>query len=178
MLDTDTNREHARIGVSRSAGPAPTVEATTATIRWRWSVAISAFLVGGLGTATATGIPTDLIPNPWFARMTPIQGYAYPVWGATTLLAGALLAVHLGMPRPACATGGRSRAAGAFGVVGSFIAVGCPVCNKLVVAAIGTAGATGYFAPLQPTLAGTSLFLLVAALAVRLRAVTGGLRAP
>lgn len=153
--------------------------AATSTTGWvRWSAAVPALVVSVLATAGATGIPTDLIPNPWFTRMTPIQGYAYPVWGATTLLAGVLLAVHLGVGRASCEINRAVRPAGALGIVGSFLAVGCPICNKLVVMAIGATGATSYFAPIQPALAGVSLLLLVAALAVRLRAVAGGRRAP
>jgi hypothetical protein len=51
----------------------------------------------------------------------------------------------------------------------SFFAVGCPICNKLVVALIGVGGALSFFAPVQPYLAAAGLALLVASLGVRLR---------
>ncbi|WP_245178539.1 hypothetical protein [Streptomyces montanisoli] len=60
------------------------------------------------------------------------------------------------------------RALGA-GLLSAF-AVGCPICNKLVVLAIGVSGALSYFAPVQPVLAVASVALLVHTLARRLRA--------
>jgi hypothetical protein len=51
----------------------------------------------------------------------------------------------------------------------SFFAVGCPVCNKLVLLALGASGAVTWFAPLQPFLALVSIGLLVVALRVRIR---------
>jgi hypothetical protein len=59
------------------------------------------------------------------------------------------------------------------GIIGWF-AVGCPVCNKLVVALIGASGATSTFAPLQPILGAAAVFLAAAALAVRVRAIRRG----
>ena len=51
----------------------------------------------------------------------------------------------------------------------SYFAVGCPVCNKLVVLALGTVGAREWFEPIQPYLAAGSIVLLVVALRARLR---------
>ncbi|MYS66003.1 hypothetical protein GTW66_18745 [Streptomyces sp. SID5473] len=51
----------------------------------------------------------------------------------------------------------------------SVLAVGCPVCNKLVVLALGMSGAMSYWAPAQPVLAIASVALLAHALAGRLR---------
>lgn len=42
----------------------------------------------------------------------------------------------------------------------SYFAIGCPVCNKLVVLALGSSGAISWFAPLQPLLAVASVGLL------------------
>ena len=53
----------------------------------------------------------------------------------------------------------------------SFFAVGCPVCDELVVIAPGTTGAMKFFEPIQPLLAGVSVVLLVWALRSRLRSV-------
>jgi hypothetical protein len=47
-------------------------------------------------------------------------------------------------------------------------AVGCPICNKLVVALIGVSGALNYWAPIQPALGALSVVLLSAGLAIRL----------
>lgn len=64
----------------------------------------------------------------------------------------------------------RPRTAGAIiaGAVSAF-AVGCPVCNKIVVLALGASGALTYFAPAQPLLALASLAMLAHALRRRLR---------
>ncbi|MGI8712205.1 MAG: hypothetical protein ACR2NR_03285 [Solirubrobacteraceae bacterium] len=49
------------------------------------------------------------------------------------------------------------------------LAVGCPICNKVVVAAIGVTGALSYWAPLQPVLGVASILVLLGGLLVRLR---------
>jgi hypothetical protein len=54
----------------------------------------------------------------------------------------------------------------------SFFAVGCPVCNKLVIVALGTTGARQWFEPIQPALAVASIVLLAWAVRARLRAAT------
>jgi hypothetical protein len=60
----------------------------------------------------------------------------------------------------------------AVGGLVSFFAVGCPVCNKLVLLALGASGAISWFAPVQPFLAAASIVLMVWALRTRLRNVT------
>ena len=45
----------------------------------------------------------------------------------------------------------------------AMFAVACPVCNKIVLLALGTSGALGFWQPLQPWLAGISLLMLGAA---------------
>ncbi|MGW0737265.1 hypothetical protein [Streptomyces sp. NPDC002851] len=62
----------------------------------------------------------------------------------------------------------RSSRLGSAGAVLSFLAVGCPVCNKLVLLALGTSGALSIWAPLQPALAVLSLGLLAVAAVRRL----------
>ena len=47
-------------------------------------------------------------------------------------------------------------------------AVGCPICNKLVVAVLGVSGALTYWAPLQPVVGILSLLLLATGLLLRL----------
>ena len=86
------------------------------------------------------------------------------------LLFGPLAATYL-VPWPnACRVGGR---AGAGGVL-SFVAAGCPVCNKLVVLAIGTTGAVEFFRPLQPLLGAVSILLLGIALRARWQTRSAG----
>lgn len=137
-----------------------------------------AFIVVGVGTAVLTGVPTDLIANPWFTRMTPPQVYAYPVWLAAAGLSGLLAAVQWGIRTPSCRAD-RAGALGTAGTAAAWLAVGCPICNKLVVLALGVSGAVGYFAPVQPWLAAFSLVMLAVAIGARMRRVTGvGLPTP
>lgn len=67
-------------------------------------------------------------------------------------------------------------------VVGSglatVLAVGCPVCNKLVVALLGASGALSWFAPIQPALGALSGILLLVALRQRLRVPPGQCQVP
>lgn len=58
--------------------------------------------------------------------------------------------------------------AGALGGALTFLAVGCPVCNKLALLALGYTGAIQWFAPVQPWLAVGAVGLLGWALVRRL----------
>lgn len=127
------------------------------------------FLLGAvLGTtfvAVAIGVPTDVLPNPWFTRMTPATTSNYIFWVASSVLTGALLATYL-LPR---VKRNRIAAAGAGSGYLGVLAVGCPVCNKLIVSLLGVSGAFNYFAPIQPLLGAAGLALAALALAIRLR---------
>lgn len=119
-------------------------------------------LVGAF-TLLVIAVPTALIPNPVFTRMTPAEWWSWPVAIASAILVAVLVA----LPRPtSCRPPTRVGIAG--GAL-AYIAVGCPTCNHLVVLAIGMTGALQWFAPLQPILAAAGLVVLVAAIAHRLR---------
>ena len=95
--------------------------------------------------------------------MTPVQWWSYPVLAATALLGGLVAATYVRSPaQPA----GLSRTAG--GGLLSALAIGCPVCNKLVVLLLGVSGALTVWAPLQPVLGLASVALLGWALQTRL----------
>ena len=130
--------------------------------RRQWLVAAAATAV----TAVLTGLPTDIVPNSFYRRMTPILWWNYPVWVATAVLAGLVFATYV-EARPE----GSSVGATASGGLLAFFAVGCPICNKLVVALIGVSGALSFFAPIQPYLALVGLALLTLSLILRLRAL-------
>ncbi len=127
----------------------------------RWAAAV---LGAGL-TALAIGVPTGIIRTPFYHRMTPVQWWNYPVWAVTALLSGLILATYI---RTAATPGRRQRATSVVGGVLSLFAVGCPVCNKIVVAAVGVTGALNLWAPIQPLLGILSLALLGWALRKRL----------
>ena len=125
----------------------------------QWLTAV----VGAVAVALAVGLPTDVIPNPLFGRPVDITWWSYPSLAITSVLGGLLLATYVAQPQPV--THERRGIAG--GLLG-FFAIGCPVCNKLVVIALGTSGALDWFAPTQPILAVLSMVLLAVALRQRL----------
>ncbi|WP_026120883.1 hypothetical protein [Nocardiopsis potens] len=135
----------------------------------QWAVA-----AGGTAAALVVlGIPTVLIPNTLFIREMEPTWWSYPVWAAAAVLSGLLLATYVRTgPAPqngAAPDGTRPDRRGLGGTVLTWFAIGCPVCNKLVLLAVGASGALNWFAPLQPLLALAGLALLAAALRTRLR---------
>jgi len=126
----------------------------------RCAVAAGAFVVA----LVATGVPTDLLPNPLFRRMTPPTWWDRPVWLLSALLIALITATYV-QPQPARQAERRALSGGLL----SVLAVGCPACNKLVVLLLGLGGAVRYFQPVQPLLAATGLALLVTTLALRVR---------
>lgn len=95
-----------------------------------------AALLGTISVAVLIGVPTAVIPNPCFVRMTPAATSNYFFWVASSVLTGALLATYA-LPRSA-----RDRIAATSAGSGylGLLAVGCPVCNKLVVALLAVSG--------------------------------------
>ena len=129
----------------------------------RYLVAFAA----GVVWLVLSGVPTDLIDTPLFVRMTPPEWWNYPSWVAGAVLLGLLAATYVADParnRADASHGGKVFAGGLL----SVFAVGCPVCNKLVVLALGAGGALTYFAPVQPVLALLTLGLLLYALHARI----------
>ena len=135
----------------------------TAFASWtarRWLVAAGTALT----TFLLLGLSTAVIPNPVFGRSVAPTDWAMEVLIATSVLTGLLTATYVAT--------GREEGLDKKGTVGallSYFAIGCPVCNKLVLIALGTTGALQFFAPIQPYLAVAGLGVLTWALMVRLR---------
>lgn len=129
----------------------------------RWLVAAAT----ALATVLFVAIPTVLIPNPWFSREIPPTVWAWPVLVVTAVLSGLVAATYVA--RKDSDGNSRQGALGTTGALLGFFAVGCPVCNKLVLLALGYAGALQFFEPVQPYLAGGGIVLLAAALIARVR---------
>jgi hypothetical protein len=130
----------------------------------RWAVAAGA----AAATVVVIGVPTDLIDTPLFGRQVPPTWWSWPALIATAMLTGLVAATYIRSP---LAPEKRDRA-GRWGTVGSvlgFFAVGCPVCNKLVLLALGTSGALQFFGPVQPVIALASVGLLGWAFVTRVR---------
>jgi hypothetical protein len=136
------------------------------------------WLAAAAGTAISLlvlGLPTDLVPNPIFGRQIEAPAWSYAALVVTSVLAGLLLATYVRedatrddaelLDAPARADQRRFTVGGLL----SFLAIGCPTCNKLVVIALGSSGAISWFEPLQPLLAVAGIALLAYALRRRLR---------
>lgn len=117
--------------------------------------------------ALAVGVPTGVIPTPLYTRMTPVLWWNYGVWATTAALGGLVVATYIRRPGDRTPRNGVAAASGG-GLLAAF-AVGCPICNKLVVAALGVSGALSIWAPLQPVIAIASMAALGWALRSRLR---------
>ncbi|MCX7623344.1 MAG: hypothetical protein RMK01_08215 [Thermomicrobium sp.] len=121
-------------------------------------------VTGALAAVLLIGLPTALVPNPIFGRMIPPDTLDYAVFAVTVALAGALAATYA-WPS-ACPLPERRLAAG---TIVTYLAVGCPTCNKLVLLALGTSGALQWFAPLQPFFGVAGIALLGWSVLSRLR---------
>lgn len=127
----------------------------------RWLAA----MLGATATVAVIGLPTVLIPNSVFGREVPPTWWAWPVLVVTAVLAGLLGATYVRPPETERTTAAK---AGLAGGILSYLAVGCPVCNKLALLALGYTGALQWFAPIQPWLAVAGVGLLGYALHRRL----------
>ncbi len=156
--------------------PVPRVDRPrTAWSRRRWLVAAGS----SVGYALLIAIPTDLVDTPVFGREIPPTWWSWPALVVSSVLAGLLTATYVAEPGTTDAGGGpgaadgveldRSAKGGYLGGFLTFFAVGCPVCNKLVLLALGTSGALTWFEPVQPALSLAAIGVLAWALRARLR---------
>lgn len=131
----------------------------------RWLIAGAVAVVAAL----FMGVPTGVVRTSFYTRMTPVTWWDYPVWAVSAVLVGLTAATYVRArdAMPTAAPNRTTRTAAA--TLLSTFAVGCPICNKLVVGLIGVSGALSYWAPLQPVLGVLSIALLLTGLVVRLR---------
>ena len=147
-----------------------------------WSVRrwVAALAVAGL-TYLFFGLSTAVLSNPVFGREVPPTPWAPQVLVATAVLSGLLTATYVRNSGPApirlaatsaiedSTAGTRTARAGAMGSLLAYLAIGCPVCNKIALLLLGTTGALNIYAPIQPYMGAIGLALLALALIVRLR---------
>ena len=139
-----------------------------ARLRLHWPLRrVAAAGLAAVTFALAVGIPTSVVPTSLYTRMTPVAWWNYGVWGTTAVLGGLVVATYIRRPEDRTPRNGVAAASGG-GLLAAF-AVGCPVCNKVVVAALGVSGALTIWAPLQPVIAVASIGVLGWALRSRLR---------
>jgi len=140
----------------------------------------------------AYGLVAAIIPNPVFGRSVPPEAFAIVIWLVSAPLMGFLGATYSAAPSAATrpiqlitlgqATGAavvsadNSRASllGTIGGFGTFLAIGCPVCNKIVLLLLGASGAMSVWAPIQPVLGAVSLVLLAGTVVWRSRQISRG----
>ena len=148
---------------------APTARPSTGITSWprrRWLVALAATAAFVLVVA----VPTDLIDTPVFGREIPPTWWAWPGLLVSSVLGGLLVATYVAVPeQPEQPDVTVTRRGGWIGAGLTYFAVGCPVCNKLVLLALGSAGALTWFEPVQPVLQVLAIALLAWALRRRLR---------
>jgi hypothetical protein len=97
----------------------------------------------------AFGLVAAIIPNPAFGRQVPPESFAIAIWILSAPLMGIVAATYAAPPRsigPAIAlplaaadlpAERDGTAIGTIGSVGAFLAIGCPVCNKVALLLLG-----------------------------------------
>lgn len=143
--------------------PLPTAVAqlrTWSARRWLTSGAAA------IGFGLLVAVPTDLVDTPLFSREIPPTWWSWPALAVSAVLTGLVVASYVDATASAERREGRR---GWLGGVLTFFAVGCPVCNKLVLVLLGTSGALTWFEPLQPLIQLAAVLLLGWALLTRLR---------
>lgn len=127
------------------------------------------------------GLVSAIIPNPVFARQIPAEPFAIGVWLLSAPLMGLIWATYMVPPAARTTLAApltaeaplsgepRSTTLGTVAGLGAFLAIGCPVCNKIALLLLGTSGALTVFAPIQPVIGAASLALLAATLVWRMR---------
>ena len=119
----------------------------------------------GFATLLVVGVVTAIIENPLFVRMTPVRAQDYAIWLSSGVLMGLVTGTFVG--RTPVRHGGKAISGGLL----SLLAVGCPICNKLVVLLLGMSGALTVFGPAQLYLGALSIVLLAWTFRLRVRAV-------
>lgn len=145
--------------------------------------AVAVALTAAAAFLLVVAVPTDLVDTPLFTRQIPPTRWAWPALVASSVLGGLVAATYV---RPGAGSGEHaspqqgagdrsvvedraSRSGSTVAGLLTFFAVGCPVCNKLVLLALGATGAVTWFAPVQPLLQVAALGLMAWALTRRLR---------
>lgn len=137
----------------------------TSLLTWstkRWVVAISV----GVLTYFVIALPTAVVENPIFGREIAVTSWSVTVIVISSILTGLLTATYV--KNDFSDENPKHLKIGSAGALLSFFAVGCPVCNKLALIALGYSGAIQYFAPIQPYLALAGIALLMYSLRMRL----------
>ena len=112
-------------------------------------------LAVGAGTFLLFGTVTGLIQNPIYVRMVERTPADYLFLLATAAFAGAFVYQRSLAEEP---IGGRFAAGG---IVGGFLAFGCPICNAVLLALFSSSALMTHFDPLRPLLGTISVIFFV-----------------
>jgi hypothetical protein len=118
----------------------------TSLLTWsakRWFVATGA----GLFTYLFISSTTAVIENPIFNREIATTNWSVPVIVISSILTGLLSATYV--KNGISDQNPKQLKIGSAGALLAYFAVGCPVCNKIALIALGYTGAIQYFAPIQ-----------------------------
>ena len=112
---------------------------------------LTGFAVAAAGFVSF-GTVAALWENPFFFRMTPVDGWEIGLLATLSILGG----VYAAMRRRHCS----DKAAGAAGVLG-FIGVACPVCNKILLLAFGSELLLTYYEPIRVHVASVGVIVAI-----------------
>lgn len=101
---------------------------------------IVAGIAVALGSFLLLGSVAALWDNPLFVRMTPAGGWEIALLGVMSATGGIYVAIR----RPFCSTAGPSA-----GGILAFLAVACPVCNKILLLIFGGELLLTYYEPVR-----------------------------
>jgi hypothetical protein len=111
------------------------------------------------------GIPTALIPTPWFSRMVGKTFLDYLFLIFSSILLGAYIGVHYYKKN----TMKKCNVVTTSGGVAGFLSFSCPVCNKILIILFGTTALMTYLEPYRPAIGFSSISILGLALYWRLK---------
>ncbi len=106
-------------------------------------------------------IPTAVLSNPYFTRMTPVSVFDWAVLIVTSILLGAYVGMHYYKKSSINAQNTKATCSAAGGAFLGPLSYGCAICNKILVLLLGFVGVTTYFVPLQPYLGVLSIGFLL-----------------
>ena len=122
-------------------------------------------VLSSIGSFFLFGIVTAVVPNNFFIRMIPTTFLDYFFLTSSSILLGAYIGVHYYKKNNAKKCNIVTTTSG----IGSFLAFGCPICNKLLVLLFGATALMTYFEPYRPILGFMSTALLGGALYWRIK---------
>ena len=102
-------------------------------------------------------LPSAMIANPFFIRMTPPTIYEWFILITTAVLAGTYIGLYYYKKEQQSTKAVCSATGGSF--LG-FLTYGCAFCNKILIFLLGISGVMTYFLPIQPYLGVASIGLL------------------